>query len=267
VTVEKVALVTGASRGIGAALARALAKEGYAVACAARSTRDHPQPTSGTLDDVVDRIRDGGGRAVGIPVDLADRTQVAKMIQTTVAELGRLDVLVNNAAAGGIGGLEIALDVHDHIMAVNLDAPFVASRHAVPHLRTAGGGRILNVSSLVALRALPVTITSTSYGIAKIGVERMTVDLARQLAPDHIAVNCFRVDAPVGSEGARAHMPHADFRDWEPPEVAAEGLLWMLHQPVSYTGRLESMTHLSRREGVMNTVAGRSDRLPPTTFP
>jgi len=266
VAAQKVALVTGASRGIGAALARALAAEGYAVACAARSTRADPQPTPGTLDDTVEGIRADGGRAIGVPVDLADRTEVAAMVETTVNELGRLDILVNNAAAGSVGGLEIPLDVHDRILAVNLDAPFMASRFAVSHLRAAGEGRILNVSSLVALRALPVTITSTSYGIAKIGVERLTVDLARQLAADQIAVNCFRVDAPVASEGARAHMPDADFAEWEPAEVAAEGLLWMLRQPVSYTGRLESMRHLAEREGIMPTVAARQERLPPTTF-
>ena len=188
------------------------------------------------------------------------------MVETTVAQLGRLDVLVNNAATGSLGGLDIGLDVHDQIMAVDLDAPFVACRHAAAHLRAAGEGRILNVSSFVALRALPITITSMSYGMAKIALERMTVDLARQLAPDRIAVNCFRVDAPVGSEGARAHMPDADFSDWEAPGVAAEGLLWMLRQPVTYTGRLESMSHLAHREGIMSSVAARPGRLPPTDF-
>jgi citronellol/citronellal dehydrogenase len=122
------------------------------------------------------------------------------------------------------------------------------------------------VSSFVALKAMPVTITSMSYGMAKIALERMTIDLARQLAPDPIAVNCFRVDAPVASEGARAHMPDADFTDWEAPDVAAEGIAWMLRQPVTYTGQLESMSHLARREGIMSSVAARPGRLPPTEF-
>jgi NAD(P)-dependent dehydrogenase (short-subunit alcohol dehydrogenase family) len=201
-----------------------------------------------------------------VPVDLADRGQVASMIETAVEALGRLDVMVNNAATGGLGGLDIALDTHDQIMAVDLDAPFIASRHAAPHLRAAGEGRILNVSSFVALRALPISITSMSYGMAKISLERMTLDLARQLAPDQIAVNCFRVDAPVASEGARAFMPDTDFDEWEPPEVAAEGIAWMIRQPVSYSGRLESMSHLARREGIMPSVAARPGRLPTTEF-
>lgn len=155
---------------------------------------------------------------------------------------------------------------HDFVMAVNLDAPLVASRHAVPHMRAAGEGRILNVSSLVALRAFPGTISSMSYGIAKLGVERLTVDLAQQLAADRIAVNCFRVDVGVASEGAVAHMADADLSNWEAPAVAAEGMTWMLRQPVIYSGQRESMAHLAHRERIMPTVVARSERLPPTDF-
>ncbi|HXW38169.1 MAG TPA: SDR family NAD(P)-dependent oxidoreductase, partial [Acidimicrobiales bacterium] len=83
---DRVALVTGASRGIGAALASGLAREGFAVACAARATRQHPQPVPGTLEDVVEQIRDEGGTAVAVPVDLEDRDQVASMVDTAVTE-------------------------------------------------------------------------------------------------------------------------------------------------------------------------------------
>ena len=258
---SKVALVTGASRGVGAAAAFALASAGYAVACAARSTRTQPQRTPGTIDDVVDRIRESGGTAVSIPVDLSDREQVTAMVERSVAELGRLDVLVNNAAVTFIGDLDIPLRRHDLIMAIDLDAPLVASRAAVPHLAAAGEGRILNISSLAALSPFPGNM---SYGIAKIGLERLTVDLARQLAPAGIAANVFRIDVPVASEGFVANTPTADHSDWEPSAVAAEGILWMLRQPVSYSGRLESMAHLAHREGIMPSVAARPGPLPPT---
>ena len=189
------------------------------------------------------------------------------MVERTVDELGRLDVLVNNAAVGGTGGLDISLEEHDLVMAVNLDAPFVASRLAVPHMRAVGEGRILNISSFVALTPFPPTMGSMSYGIAKIAVERLTLDLAKQLASDRIVVNCFRVDVAFASEGAVAHTPHLDHRDWVPSSVAAEGLAWMLRQPVTYTGQLESMAHLAHREGVMAMVAERDERLPQTQFP
>ncbi|MFC5746278.1 SDR family NAD(P)-dependent oxidoreductase [Actinomadura rugatobispora] len=257
--IEKVALVTGASRGVGAATALALAGEGYAVACAARATRESPQRTPGTLDDVVDRIRAAGGTAVAVPVDLSVRDQVTRMVERTVAELGRLDVLVNNAAVTFVGDLDIPLRRHDLVMAIDLDAPLQAIRHAVPHLRAAGEGRVVNVSSLAALKPVPGLM---SYGIAKIALERMTVDLARQLAPDRIAVNCFRIDVPVASEGTLANMPGVDHSGWEAPAVAAEGIAWMLRRPAGYSGRLESMAHLAHREGIMPTVAAWP--LPPT---
>lgn len=247
-----VALVTGASRGVGAAIAVALAAAGASVACAARSTADAPQRTPGTLDDTVARIREAGGTAIAVPTNLAHVDEVEAMVASTVAELGRLDILVNNAAITFVGDIDIPLSRHDLVMAVNLQAPLIASRVALAHLRAAGGGRILNVSSIAALVPYPGLM---SYGISKIALERLTVDLARQVQPDGIAVNCFRIDLPVASEGFVANTPGADRSTWEPCEVAAEGVMWMLEQPTTYSGRRESMLALRQREGIMASQA------------
>jgi citronellol/citronellal dehydrogenase len=253
----KVALVTGASRGVGAAIARALADAGASVACAARSTAAAPQRTPGTLDETVASIQAAGGTAVAVPTNLADPADVEAMVERTVAELGRLDVLVNNAAITFVGDLDIPLRRHELVMAVNLTAPLVACRAAAPHLRAAGGGRILNVSSVAALLPVPGLM---SYGVSKIALERLTVDLANQLQGDGIAVSCFRIDLPVASEGFVANTPGVDRSTWEPCEVAAEGVLWMLQQPDGRSGRLESMLGLRQREGIM---ASRAD-VPPS---
>ncbi len=258
----KVALVTGASRGVGAAVAVALAEAGASVACAARSTSSAPQRTPGTLDETVARIEAAGGRAVAVPTNLADATQVEAMVERTVDALGRLDVLVNNAAVTFVGDLDIPLGRHDLVMEINLRAPLVATRAAVPHLRATGDGRILNVSSVAALLPIPGLM---SYGISKIALERLTVDLARQLQGDAIAVNCFRIDLPVASEGFVANTPGADRSSWEPCEVAAEGVLWMLRQPLGYSGRRESMLGLRQREGIMaSRAAAPSEGVPVT---
>lgn len=248
----KVALVTGASRGVGAAVAVALAEAGASVACAARSTAAAPQRTPGTLDDTVARIEALGGRALAVPTNLADPDAVEQMVATTVAELGRLDVLVNNAAVTFVGDLDLPLAKHELVMAINLTAPLVACQAAVPHLRAAGGGRIVNISSVAALLPVPGLM---AYGISKIGLERLTVDLARQLQGDGIAVNCFRIDLPVASEGFVANTPGVDRSTWEPCEVAAEGVRWMIEQPGSYSGRRESMLGLRQREGIMASQA------------
>lgn len=252
----KVVLVTGASRGVGAAVAEALAAEGAIVACAARSTTDAPQRTPGTLDETVARITGAGWRAIAVPTDLSDLDDVRAMVETTVAELGRLDVLVNNAAVTFVGDLDIPLRRHELVMAVNLTAPLVACQAAAPHLRAAGGGRILNVSSVAGLLPVPGLM---SYGISKIGLEHLTVDLARSLQRDGIAVNCFRIDIPVESEGFVANTPGMDRSTWEPCAVAAEGMVWMLRQPIAYSGRRESMLALRHREGIMATQAQRPE--------
>jgi len=104
-----------------------------------------------------------------------------------------------------------------------------------------------------------------SYGISKVALERLTVDCARQFHGDGIAVNCFRIDIPVASEGFIANTPGVDRSDWEPPAVAAEGIVWMLRQPLSYTGRRESMFGLREREGIMASLAERPyTERPPT---
>lgn len=249
-----VALVTGASRGVGAATAVALAEAGYRVAVAARSTAASPQRTPGTLDATVAAIERAGGDALPVPTNLAHEDEVVAMVRTTRDHFGRIDLLVNNAAITFVGDLEIPMRRHELVMAVNLQAPFVAIREVAPIMREQGGGRIVNVSSVAALFPHPGLM---SYGISKLGLERLTVDAARQLAPSAIAVNCFRIDVPVASEGFVANMPDADHSDWEPSEVAAEGLLWMATRPVTYTGHRESMRELRHREGIMPSRATR----------
>ena len=245
----KVALVTGASRGIGAATAVALAEAGCSVACAARATRDAPQGTPGTLDDTVDRITAAGGTALAVPTNLAVEAEVVRMVEQTVAHFGRLDVLVNNAAITFVGDLDIDRKRYDLVMEVDVRAPMVATREAAAALRADGGGAIVNVSSVAGL--MPVSGLLV-YGMAKAALERLTIDCAVTLQPE-VAVNCFRVDIPVASEGFLANAPDYDHSDWEPPEVAAEGILWTLRQ--GFTGRLLSMLHLRRTEGIMASRA------------
>jgi NAD(P)-dependent dehydrogenase (short-subunit alcohol dehydrogenase family) len=174
------------------------------------------------------------------------------MVGTVAEHFGRLDILINNAAITFVGDLDIPLRRYELVMAVNLAAPLIAIREAVPHMRRIGGGSIVNVSSLAAFRPYPGLMT---YGISKVGLERLTVDAAHRLASDGIAVNCFRIDAPVASEGFLANAPEADTTTWEPPDLAAEGILWMLRQPPSYSGRREGLIALRKREGIMPSRA------------
>ena len=258
----KVALVTGASRGVGAAAAVALAEAGCDVACAARATEANPQRTSGTIDETVRRIEATGRRGLAVPTNLGVDDEVVAMVKTTHEHFGRLDILINNAAITFIGDLDIPLKRYDLIMQVNLRAPLIAIREAAPLMEAQGGGVVINVSSVAALYPHPQLL---AYGISKIGLERLTVDAAKQLAPANIAVNCFRIDIAVASEGFVANTPGADHSSWEPSEVAAEGIVWMGRQPPGYSGRRESMFALRQREGIMATrIAAPMTDAPPT---
>src|SRR5215470_8320841 len=246
----KVAIVTGASRGVGAATAVELAARGCQVACAARATEASPLPIPGTIDDTVRRITDAGGDAIAVPTNLARDDEVERMVATTRDHFGR----VNNAAITFPGDLEMDLKRFDLVMQVDLRAPLIAIRAVTPAMREQGGGAILNVSSVAGLNYIPDLM---AYGMAKAALEHLTVSAAHQLRPFGIAVNTFRIDIPVASEGFVFNMPDADHSDWEPSEVAAEGIVWMLEQPPSYTGHNAGMARLRDEHGIM---ASRSTR-------
>ncbi len=244
----KVAIVTGASRGVGAATAVALAEAGAMVACAARATEANPLRLPGTIDATVGRITDAGGEALAVPTNLAHEEDVERMVAATVEHFGRLDVLVNNAAITFPGDLDVPMKRYDLMMAVNLRAPLVAAHAAAPHMKQQGEGAIVNVSSAAALSYIPGLMV---YGMSKIAMEHLTMSLATQLLPHRIAVNTFRIDVPVASEGFVANLPDVDHSGWEPTEVPAEGIVWMLRQPASYTGHNVGMAALRDEHGIM----------------
>jgi 3-oxoacyl-[acyl-carrier protein] reductase len=173
------ALVTGASRGIGAEIVRRLAADGAAVAFTyGRSGRE--------AEKLVDEVKGDGGTAIAIQADSADAAEVAKSVDDAVAALGGLDVLVNNAGVASFGDIEtFALAEFDRLVAVNVRAVFTAIQRAVPHLGT--DGRIINIGSINAER-VPVPGLAV-YAMTKGAVASLTRGLARELGPRGITVN------------------------------------------------------------------------------
>jgi citronellol/citronellal dehydrogenase len=256
-----VAIVTGASRGVGAATAIELGAAGARVLCAARATDAAPVPIPGTIDETVRTISDAGGTAVAVPTDLSDDRAVEAMVDVAVERFGRIDILVNNAAITFPGDIELPMKRFDLVFDVDLRAPVIATRRAVPVMIEQGSGAIVNVSSAAALNYYPGQM---AYGMAKAALEHFTMSLAAQLRPHAIPVNTFRIDVPVASEGFLAAMPGIDHSDWEPPVVAAEGILWMLRQDPTYTGRNVGMARLRAEHGIMASRAARPHTQAPT---
>ncbi len=175
----KRALVTGASRGIGAAIAKALAAEGVDVAITYEKSADRAA-------EVVRAIKAQGRRAVAIQADSADAAPVRASVEKTVAELGGLDILVNNAGILRVSELkDISLDDIDAILDVNVRAPIVASKAAIPHLGK--GGRVISIGSFFADR-VPSPVLSV-YAASKSALVGFTKGLAREVGPKGITVN------------------------------------------------------------------------------
>lgn len=175
----KVALVTGGSRGIGAAIVKRLAADGASVAFTYTKGKEPAQA-------IVKAVADVGGRAIALQADAGDADAVTKAVNDTVGQLGRLDILVNNAGIAPVGPtIDLSLADFDRLYAVNVRGVFVATQAALKHLPD--GGRIINIGSNVGDQVAFPGITS--YASTKGAVHIFTRGLARELGPRGITVN------------------------------------------------------------------------------
>jgi len=196
----KVALVTGAAQGIGAAYAAALAAEGARVAVA--DVAD-PQPTASAIDKA-------GGEAIALVCDVTDPASVASAVTETIRRLGSLDILVNNAAIFGKLGqrpfTEITSEEWDKVSAVNIRGIFECCKAAVPVMRRQKGGKIVNIASATVFKGAPMML---HYVASKGAVIALTRALAREVGGDDICVNCI---APglIMSDNVRVNADYDD---------------------------------------------------------
>jgi NAD(P)-dependent dehydrogenase (short-subunit alcohol dehydrogenase family) len=234
----KIALVTGASRGIGAATARLAGRRGYTV-CVNYATN------AAKAQEVANDIRAGGGKALVVQADTADAEQVERMFATIDREVGRLDALVNNAGIVGPPGPLAAQSVADirRVLDVNLFGTILCCREAVQRMSTKSGGRggaIVNLSSVAAREGAPKEWTP--YGASKGGVSTFTLGLAREVAGENIRVNAIlpgliETDMHSG-EFAEARLerlkPTIPIGRTGTAEECAEAILWLLSDQASY---------------------------------
>jgi citronellol/citronellal dehydrogenase len=247
-TTPPVALVTGASRGIGRRLSIDLAAAGWDVVCAARSTREVGSRLPGTVDETADAVRAAGRRAMPVGLDVQDEAAVAALAERVYGEWGRCDLVVNNAAiAPPRPALQDTVKRWRLAVEVNVNGPFYTSYHFGRRMRDAGEGRIINVSSLVAVRP---EFGRPSYTATKRALEGLTEALAHELR-GRVAVNCIRIEIPIWTEGFDATLPDDyDTSAFEDPVVMSDATLWMARQDLSYTGHIVEIGEL-RAAGVV----------------
>jgi NAD(P)-dependent dehydrogenase (short-subunit alcohol dehydrogenase family) len=251
----KVALVTGGSRGIGKAIAVALAEEGADIVIAAR-TVERKDWIPGTLGDTQSAIEALGRRALAVRADLSDRADLDNLVRQSLETCGKVDILVNNAAFMGRATYDSAWDLSvkgwDLQWAVNLTAPFLLCRALAPQMRDRGGGLILNITSAAAESNSPHP--GVVYGPSKAAMDRLTELLAGQYRAASIAVIALQPGftrteiAEIGAAGAGLSA-----EDAHPVELPARAAAYLLtcEDPMRYSGQIVQAVDLAREKNLI----------------
>jgi NAD(P)-dependent dehydrogenase (short-subunit alcohol dehydrogenase family) len=242
----KVAIVTGASRGIGEYIARVLAGAGAAVTVAARTEEVTDKRLPGTIYSVAEHIKERGGRALPVRVDVRDPESITACVQRTVEQFGKLDIVVNNAAILIPGKLETVQTRHlDLIWQIDLRGPLLLMRDALPHLRAAGGGHIINISSRAGVFPGPgpyqeARAGGSFYAMVKAGLERYSQSLAMEVQDDNISVNVLSPQGRIRTPGniwAQNDKENPTL-EFEPADKIAVAARWICEQPAEFTGHI-----------------------------
>ena len=229
----KVAIVTGASRGIGKSIALALSREGASVVVAARSETEGRLP--GTIHQTVTEIRALGGNALAVGTNVMQEEEVGDMVRRTIETYGHIDILVNNAGINVPGNItEISIKRWDLVMGVNLKGTFLCTRAVLPFMMRQKAGSVINLSSILGTRVIRGGVP---YGMTKAAIERFTMGLAREVKEYNIAVNAL-CPSYTDTEGLRMLRLNADCSSLQSPEIWGKYTVFLAYQNAnSLTGK------------------------------
>ncbi|NLE28280.1 MAG: SDR family oxidoreductase [Phycisphaerae bacterium] len=214
---EKVAVVTGASRGIGRAIAVALGGEGASVVLAARDIE--------ALNDTAKLVSQAGGKAMVVPTEMTDEGSLINLIRSAGDRFGRIDILINNAGVTHSAKLtETTTADYDRCMAVNARAPYILCREVIPWLGNLGRGYIINIASVVGVKGYSL---QTAYGASKHALRGMSIALAEELKNENIRVH---VICPGGVDTEMVTRVRPDIKkdDLIAPQEIAELVLYLV---------------------------------------
>jgi len=261
----KVAIVTGASRGIGKATAKLFATEGAKVVCAARTQSEGQHMLEGSLDSTISEIKKAGGTVIACQTDVSDEYSCTNLIETTQRTFGPIDILVNDAA------LNYYIPIKDYpikrwvrAFSVNVHGPFMLSQKVLPDMISRGRGAIVNVSSGAAIGPgrgpyKEAARGGTMYGASKAAIERFTQGLAEEVYQYGVSVTCVSPSLVVPTPGTVYHKLVTGFDDprGEPPETMAKAILLLATAPLDkITGRVTYSQAILKEFGWINTGKG-----------
>lgn len=245
----KVAIITGASRGIGRAIALGLAQAGCHVTIAAKST-ESSEKLPGSIYTVASEIEALGGRALPVQVDVRDEAQIDTMAARTVEKWGRIDILVNNAGALFWKPLlETPAKRFDLVMGVNARAAFLTARAVLPSMIQQRWGHVINMSPPVDLALVPGRI---AYAVSKLGMTLLSHGLAEEVKPYNIAVNSLWPVTIIESQ-ASINWELGSREMWRKPDILVDCVLRLAaKEPSAITGKALLDEDFLRAEGVMD---------------
>ena len=247
----KTLFITGASRGIGKAIALRAARDGANIAIVAKTTEPHPK-LPGTIHTAAEEIERAGGRALPCAVDIRDEGRVAAAVAETVARFGGIDVLVNNASAIFLAGtLETPMKRYDLMHAVNVRATFACSQACIPHLKRSSNPHILNNSPPLNLEARWFA-PHVAYTMAKYGMSLCVLGMAEELRPDGIAVNALWPRTVIATAAVQNLLGGDEaIRGSRTPDIMADAAYAILTKPSrEFTGNFCIDEAILRREGM-----------------
>jgi citronellol/citronellal dehydrogenase len=243
----KVAIITGASRGIGRCIALTFARAGADVVIAAKS--DTPHPTlPGTIHSVAEEVRALGRRALPIKVDVRSDEMIGEMVGKTMETFGRIDILINNAGAlWWKPVLETPMKRYDLVNSVNSRAAFACTQACLPHMLAGEGGHVLVFSPPVDLRALPGKV---AYLISKFGMTMLAIGLAEELRGKQFSINALWPVTAIES-AATITFQLGTPELWRKPEILADATLALVtRRPGEVSGKALLDEDVLRSEGV-----------------
>ena len=264
----RVAIVTGASRGIGQAIAELMAREGARVVCVARTANEGDHQLAGSLASTVAAIRSAGGEATAVAADISTEAECLRLVEAARAAYGRVDTLVNNAALNYyIPTTDYPTNRWIKAFAINVHAPFILSKAVLPDMIAAGRGAIVNISSGSAIGpgrgpyADQTVRGGVMYGASKAALERFTQGLAQEVAHHGgIAVSCVSPSQVVPTAGTVYHklVESLDDPNGEPPSMMANAALLLASEPAEkVNGRVTYSQQILKELGWIETGTGR----------
>src|SRR4051812_6612740 len=222
----RVAIITGASRGIGKALALRLAREGADIVIAAKS-EESTERLPGSIHATADEVRALGRRALAVPTDVRFEEALSGLVEKTVAEFGRIDILVNNAGAIWVQPiLQTPAKRFDLMMGVNTRAAYLACHYALPHMVKQKWGHVLNMCPRLSTGPSPGKV---AYMISKLGMAYVALGLAAEHATDNVAGNTLWPRTIIESQ-ASINWGMASREQWRTPEIVCDASMAIFAQ-------------------------------------